>query len=597
MSASVVSLDSNDSDVAVVSVRSPQSAQTRVSIGAEPVTPTSGSEETRVELPAKKDPTRVTDSMLSIDADPLIGFVISGRYRILERLGAGGMGMVYRVEHLHLGKLLALKLLSGELTRDESVQKRFKREAFLAAKLTHQNTVQVFDYGVSDGLTWLVMELVRGEDLSRMIRREGALPIDRAIPIMAQVCGSIEEAHSLGIIHRDLKPANIMLTRSLDGNDHAKVLDFGLAKLRNSSELNDVTSRGAVMGTPYYMAPEQIQAGHVDERADIYALGAVLYRLVTGEPVFAGAGPQQIFHGHLSLEPVPPHERAPTKNIPPALSAVILRALAKRPADRFQKVEQFRNSILRVLEEEQGSFSNTGDRHTIPVPRVFPENATRDEVAAYERKLERQRWISRAVVSTTLAIALYAAIGGYRYLSAPTFDGNETEPNDDAAHSNEIPFGRSVSGTIGKRIDREHPDVDFYKVTTPPGVDVISIRATSLPNMALCTLVFPRGEIEPIARLCPGRPRVDLAAPIFKLPAGSYYIAITQDRASHGKTKPDVVENVSDSYHLTIDRAREIKVKKASRTTFRIRRHRSRSGRRFMDLSLGSMTSMWCALR
>jgi serine/threonine-protein kinase len=498
-----------------------------------------------------------TGGSLATDADPLIGFVVGGRYRILERLGRGGMGMVYKVQHVRLSKMLALKLLAGELAREPDVVRRFRREADLASRLSHPNTVHVFDYGVSDGLTWLVMELVLGVDLSRLIKLEGPLPWPRAIKIVTQVCSSLAEAHHLGIVHRDVKPGNIMVTRSREGEDIAKVLDFGLAKLREGPEQNEVTTRGTVLGTPHYMAPEQILGKPIDGRADIYALGAVLYRLVTRQPVFTGSAIQVIFDGHLHQRPIPPEQRAPEQHIPLALSRIILKALEKSPGKRQARVEDLREELLGVLADEAGPDS-LSDR-SIPIPLLHPENATRDEVAAFERKLRRQRWVTRGATALALAGLGYGLFAGYRAFLTPGFDGEEVEPNQLARQANDLPFGRTVSAHIGQRLDPEHPDVDFYRITIPPQTGAVSLRLTSLPNMSLCALLYPQGEIDPLARLCPGAPRLDLIVPKYRLTEGTYLLAITQDRSPPpGRRAPfPVVENVSDAYHLTIERSHD----------------------------------------
>ncbi len=344
--------------------------------------------------------------------DPLIGFVVAGRYRILERLGRGGMGVVYKVEHLRLGKLVAMKLLAGELARRPEVARRFEREASLAARLSHRNTVQVFDYGVSDGLTWLVMELVPGRDLSQMLRSEGPIAPVRAVRLVAQVCASLEEAHALGIVHRDIKPGNVMVARGPGGEEVAKVLDFGLAKLRHGSEFNDVSGRNALLGTPAYMAPEQIDGRPVDARTDVYALGAMLYRMLTGEAVFRGHfGLWETLARHLVESPDPLRKRAPHLDIPEALEAVVLRALAKRPDNRYASVSELREALLGAVHDQP--LDEFFDRPSEPLLLVPAGHATRDDVASYERRLRRQLSLSRALVAVVLlgTAAMLAAVG------------------------------------------------------------------------------------------------------------------------------------------------------------------------------------------
>ncbi|RYE89049.1 MAG: serine/threonine protein kinase [Myxococcales bacterium] len=337
----------------------------------------------------------------------------------MERLGRGGMGVVYKVEHLRLGKLVAMKLLAGELSRRPEVARRFEREASLAARLSHPSTVQVFDYGVSDGLTWLVMELVPGRDLSQVLRREGPLPAERAVRLAAQVCSSLAEAHALGIVHRDIKPGNVMVGQAPGGGEVAKVLDFGLAKLRQGPEGNNISGRDVLLGTPAYMAPEQIDGRQVDARTDVYALGAMLYRMLTGEPVFHGRfGLWETLARHLVEAPDPMRRRVPHLDIPARLDAVVLRALAKKPDQRFQ-------SVLELREALREAVADAGDddepaRPSVPMLLVPSGHATRDEVASYERRLRRQVSLSRALVAAVL-LGTAAALAALGVLSVPVW--------------------------------------------------------------------------------------------------------------------------------------------------------------------------------
>ena len=216
------------------------------------------------------------------------------------------MGAVYKVEHLAMGKLAAMKVLHPSLTQDREVAQRFRREAEAVSKLSSPNTVQVFDFGESSGSLYLVMELVKGEDLGAILRRDGPMPFARLAPMMMQVCDALSEAHEAGIVHRDLKPENLLVSRARDGRDVVKVLDFGLAKLRDSEELNQVTARGSLIGTPFYMSPEQIRAEELDGRCDIYSLGALMYRMLTGAHPFTAPTPVAVLTQHLTDELVPP---------------------------------------------------------------------------------------------------------------------------------------------------------------------------------------------------------------------------------------------------------------------------------------------------
>src|SRR5580704_4283317 len=211
-------------------------------------------------------------------SDPWLGRVVDNRYRVVARLGSGGMGVVYRVEHLHLGKTAAMKVLAPDGAAQPEMVRRFRNEAQAVSKLDHPNIVQTFDFGQCDGALYLVMEYINGEDLSALIRREGPWSFARAARLFVQVCDGLVEAHEAGIVHRDLKPENLMVVKRRDGSEHVKILDFGLAKLREragdpgASHSAAASSAGQVIGTPYYMAPEQVRGEPLDARADLYSV-------------------------------------------------------------------------------------------------------------------------------------------------------------------------------------------------------------------------------------------------------------------------------------------------------------------------------------
>jgi len=272
--------------------------------------------------------------------DPLLGRVLDGRYRGLSKIGQGGMGAVYKVEHLAMGKMAAMKVLHASLTQDREVAQRFRREAEAVSRLSSPNTVQVFDFGESGGSMYLVMELCKGEDLGAILRRDGPLAFGRLALMMMQVCDALSEAHELGIIHRDLKPENLLVSRARDGRDLVKVLDFGLAKLRDSEEHNAVTARGSLVGTPFYMSPEQIRAEELDARSDVYAMGALMYRLLTGVHPFSAATPVAVLTAHLTEELMPPSRRRPELRIAPRVETIVMRAMAKRKEERYGSAEE-----------------------------------------------------------------------------------------------------------------------------------------------------------------------------------------------------------------------------------------------------------------
>ena len=257
-----------------------------------------------------------------------------GQYRLLEKIGAGGMGEVYRAEHQLLKRPCAIKLIRGEARADPLALARFEREVQSASRLSHPNTIAIYDYGhADDGTFYYAMEYLPGMSLHALVREAGPLPAGRVIHLLRQACASLAEAHAVGLIHRDLKPANLFLAHRGGESDVAKVLDFGLVKLAEAPEAPTLTAELSISGTPSFMAPEQAADPRaVDARADLYALGAVAYFALTGRPPFSGGGAFAIMMAHATERVVPPSSIRP--GIPADLEAVVLRALEKKPADR-----------------------------------------------------------------------------------------------------------------------------------------------------------------------------------------------------------------------------------------------------------------------
>lgn len=262
------------------------------------------------------------------------------QYRLKEKLGAGGMGEVYRAEHLLLKRPCVIKLIRQDKSTDASAVARFEREVQSTAQLTHWNSVEIYDYGhTDDGVFYYVMEYLPGKSLEDLVRGHGPLSPERAVHFLRQVCQALREAHQLGLIHRDLKPANIFAARLGGVHDVAKLLDFGLVRQATAEQPQalSLTQEGSFSGSPLYMPPEQAVAySAVDARADIYALGAVAYFLLTGQPPFEGRNPIEVILNHANKPVTPPSSFVPT--IPADLESVVLKCLEKDPADRFQDV-------------------------------------------------------------------------------------------------------------------------------------------------------------------------------------------------------------------------------------------------------------------
>lgn len=281
-------------------------------------------------------------------SDPLIGRLIAGSYTIQELVGVGGMGRVYRAEQATLGRSVALKVIHPHLLGDEQTVARFYTEARAASRLNHPNSVGVIDFGrTDDGVLYLVMELLNGKDLAEIMATESPLPFDRILDIAIQTLEGLAEAHALDIVHRDLKPENLILTKYRSGKDLVKVVDFGLATIIDGGATN-ITRPGLVCGTPDYMAPEQGRGEDVDGRGDLYALGVILFELLTDRLPFMDDTPTKVVLRHLH-DPVPdPREVAPYRNIPDRLAEITMKALTKDRNARFQNADEMKAALLEL---------------------------------------------------------------------------------------------------------------------------------------------------------------------------------------------------------------------------------------------------------
>jgi serine/threonine-protein kinase len=270
------------------------------------------------------------------------------RYEILREVGRGGMATVYLANDLHLQRKVALKVLKPDLAATVG-SRRFLHEIRVTANLQHPHILPLFDSGKANGSLYYVMPFVEGESLRDRIGREGRLPVAEVARLLRDIADGLAAAHAIGIVHRDIKPGNVLIS-----GRHAMISDFGLAKaVREASTPNTLTALGVALGTPFYMAPEQATAERVDHRADIYSLGAVAYELLTGRPPFAGRHAQQVLTAHVTETPAPLSERLPS--VPPELEQLVMRCLAKNPADRWQRAEEMLPQ-LELFATRSGAF-------------------------------------------------------------------------------------------------------------------------------------------------------------------------------------------------------------------------------------------------
>ncbi|MCS6797829.1 MAG: protein kinase [Myxococcota bacterium] len=487
-------------------------------------------------------------------ADPLIGRIVADRYRILSLIGRGGMGVVYKVEHIHIGKLMAMKLLAGELSHQRDSVRRFRREAEAASRLSHPNTVQVFDFGSDQGLTYLVMELLEGRDLAEVLAEEGPLPFTRVARIVAQVCASVAEAHAHGIVHRDLKPENIFIVTARDGTETVKVLDFGLAKLRHTDAGLSVTRAGSILGTPYYMAPETIRGEESDPRSDVYALGAVMYKTLTGQPPFWGESPVTVLTRHLTDEVVPPSRRVRGVRLPPEADAIVLRALQKNPADRYQRADDLRADLLAYLDSvgEPVPDAPTPGRADSGSPRSQRTRrpalliASRSDVDAFERRLRRRGLMQKLAMTVLLAGAVGAAgAWWWKRRMGPESLTEEREPNDSIAQANRLEPDVALTAFLGKRLSPAQGDHDVYTLHNASGtLRHARLEVTAIPNIDLAVDFVRQGQEVPLLVLDSGGVGEPERMPPVPMRGAIHWIRVRE--ASTSGVRP--TENVSDPY-------------------------------------------------
>jgi eukaryotic-like serine/threonine-protein kinase len=289
----------------------------------------------RAETPAGQSPAS-SETILVLDGELRPGERIADRFVVESLLGRGGMGAVYVCRDERLGESVVLKVVAGLSTISPDAHDRLRREGAIARRITHPNVVRLHDIGEHEGLVFLSMEHVQGEGLDVLVRRQGVLPSSRVAAISRQLCDGLGAAHEVGAVHRDLKPANILI----DTEGRVKIIDFGLARL---AQLEGMTATNLIAGTPAFMAPEQIRGGTIDARTDVYAMGAVMHYMLTGKAPFEADNPIALAMLHCNRDPSPPSTSR--DELDPRWDAVVLRALAKRPDDRFPSAAALRHAL------------------------------------------------------------------------------------------------------------------------------------------------------------------------------------------------------------------------------------------------------------
>jgi tRNA A-37 threonylcarbamoyl transferase component Bud32 len=416
----------------------------------------------------------------------LIGTLLLGRYRVVKKLGEGGMGTVYLGEHATIGKKFAVKVLSYEYAHKDDLRERFLQEARAASMISQENVVEITDFGdTPDGSVFFIMEFLQGEDLSDTLKKEGRLPWSRAKPIMLQICRALGAAHDAGIIHRDMKPENCYRIARGSNEDFIKVLDFGIAKVtsEDEGEGKGLTRTGMIFGTPEYMSPEQAQGAKPDHRVDIYAVGVILYELLTGEVPFSADTFMGILTKHMFEVPRAPSALVPDAEIPLEVENIILKAMQKDRELRFSSMREMAEAIeavgtgaaaVHVVSENiarpsTGEMAFTGSRATtVPgagVPGTMPPVA-----ATYEEPRKSNKGLIFGIVGGLALVA--AGIGAFM-----AFGGDETpvvSNTDDAAVA--APPEKPVADPTPQVVPPEEPpkakeiavgiETVNYKITT-----------------------------------------------------------------------------------------------------------------------------------
>ncbi|MGZ8603769.1 MAG: Stk1 family PASTA domain-containing Ser/Thr kinase [Actinomycetota bacterium] len=376
--------------------------------------------------------------------------ILGGRYRVERELGRGGMAKVYLGKDTVLGRTVAVKILAPQFADDPNFVTRFRREAQAAARISNQNLVSVFDTGSDDGVHFIVMEYVEGRTLAQFLTGGGRIMPDRAIDIAMDVCRALSAAHAQGLVHRDIKPGNIML----DDRGDVKVTDFGIARVVTTAET--VAQTAAVLGTASYLSPEQAQGQPVDGRTDIYSLGCVLFEMVTGRPPFLGDSPVAVASKQVLEQPTPPSRLNP--DVSPDLDAVILRALAKNPENRYASADDLRADLERV-------------RRGMPVEAtpLLPAAAGATQVIQREPSAptavlppaaaepERSRWWIPVLVT----LLILAVLGGVLFVLAQNLLNDDEEPGSQLV---------AVPNVVGERFNeaRRTLEDEGFVVVTPP---------------------------------------------------------------------------------------------------------------------------------
>jgi serine/threonine protein kinase len=464
--------------------------------------------------------------------DPRVGTTLGGRYLIERLCGEGAMGRVYEARHVDIGRRLAIKVLHSSFRHSAEVVERFRREARAASKIGHPNIVDVTDSGTTpDGAFFFVMEFLDGVDLEKLIQLEGALPVERALLIAAQLCRALQAAHASEIIHRDLKPANVMLVNRKDDDDFVKVLDFGISRNMDLEGSGDdipgrrgLTRPDVAVGTPVYMAPEQAAGMRADALTDVYAVGGLLYEMLTATPPCTGDDVLTVLNKKATEDPVPIGKLRP--ELPADVQALIMRALSRRPKDRQPSMSALKDEVVRCLAAAQGP-----PQHAAPELRRVPSETRHRTSTERTRTLRPRAWMIGAAVGGF--VGLMALVSFVRRSGdAPVRDVAATvEPvaNSPAASTGTPPVVVPVEPPRAAPPLPAQEPVNLKRVArvveSPSGrAAQAAAPALAAPWPTVSPPVFPQEAVAPSAARRPGRSEraaLDSAPAAAKAPAGA----------------------------------------------------------------------------
>ncbi len=406
------------------------------------------------------------------------GHLLDGKYRVISRLGGGGMGAVYKARHELMDRLVAIKVIHSHLVDPENDEflKRFTREAKTTSKIRHPNAIIVHDFGIADARPYIVMEYIDGRALEEVLIQQGPFDVPSTIELMQQVCGALAAAHAVGVIHRDLKPANIMLADGIDSCSAVRVVDFGIAKVLGQSDSDDptvMTKTGGILGTPSYMSPEQARGRKLDARSDIYSLGIVIYELLTGEVPFQADSSMDVILQHINDTPGSLRELKPELKIPEAVERVVLKALAKKPNNRQQSVEELLRELQAAAEETLVTPGNgaAGMRATAKADRPSRSTGSSLQLVAgfivFLIVLGIMVWAQNFLVPGDLA-SVSSAGTALRTLPGVNSESNlRTEPLRESLAEQDIPFPENELSELEGQLQSRSANPEVSNVPAP----------------------------------------------------------------------------------------------------------------------------------